>query len=967
MKHLSENLLPSIKKSVEKNKKTVLFLENWSSLPLVVNSLEKPCSVVCDEGLFDDISSSFDLLSDKIAFIPRVDEDESLSSSYHQEMFERASALISFCSADVNLFIVDSSSVKKPLFYSDGPKPFVFCVEKTKREDFLYFLKQNKYENTDIVSEPGEYSSRGGVLDVFSYNSQYPFRVGFLGGNTKALVFNPNSGDVIREETSVKVFPIPQKPLYSIEKRIKEQGLIVFCKKEKIIIENSGNKNRETHTIESPIKTIKYSDYKKNKDKKIVFCSFLLSSGCKYKETYYLPSWYVDGKNNLKTKKIPLVGKLNHGDYYIHDVFGVCQYTGNIEGSGDNKKGYISLRFSDGRITLSVGLLNRLHFFAPKGSNCELGSFSKNKKWLKQRSKAEQAAKDFSESILSSYIERESSLIPPFKYDKELFNLFLSEFKYLDTRDQSLAWLKIKKDLLSDIPMHRLLCGDVGFGKTEIAIRAVFLAFINNKKAIILAPTTILSQQLYTCFNDRLKAFGCKISQISRLTKNNKEKFQSFLLEKADVLIGTHSIIKNKEVLKKASLLVVDEEHRFGVKDKEKIIELSPHCNFLSMSATPIPRTLQFALSGIRNISTLLTAPVERRPIITNSHVFSFKTIKNYILKELNRGGQIYFVDNSVDSLKKMFHYFQKELPNIKSSYLYGGMEKNNIKKTMNAFREKNLSILFSTTIIESGIDVSSANTIIINNAHMFGLSQLHQLRGRVGRSDIQSYAALFIPKNKKITKEGGQRLASLKRYSSLGSGYNLSLEDLQIRGSGSLFGYKQSGESTVGFNLYSKILSKTMRNGFYVDSSQEPIIDIDEAFISSSIISDQDQKVFYYKKISDCLNEEGVDRFLEETTLLFGFLPVEFVMLFKSKKLSFLAEKTPVVGIKKDNSLFTITASSIKIKNISSFLNKTSEFFDSKKIKYTISSNTSFLKIQFSFVSEDYYILLKSYLNIYV
>ena len=181
------------------------------------------------------------------------------------------------------------------------------------------------------------------------------------------------------------------------------------------------------------------------------------------------------------------------------------------------------------------------------------------------------------------------------------------------------------------------------------------------------------------------------------------------------------------------------------------------------------------------------------------------------------------------------------------------------------------------------------------------------------------------------------------------------------------MFGYKQSGESTVGFNLYSKILSKTMRNGFYVDSSQEPIIDIDEAFISSSIISDQDQKVFYYKKISDCLNEEGVDRFLEETTLLFGFLPVEFVMLFKSKKLSFLAEKTPVVGIKKDNSLFTITASSIKIENISSFLNKTSEFFDSKKIKYTISSNTSFLKIQFSFVSEDYYILLKSYLNIYV
>ena len=967
MKHSSENLLPNIKKSAEKNKKTILFLESWSSLPLLVSSLKKPCSIICDEGLFDDVSSSFNLLSSSIAFVPHIDKDESISSSYHQEMFERASALVSYSYNDISLFIVDKTSVKRPLFHSEELEPFVFCGEKTKREDFLAFLEQNRYESTDVVSTPGEYASRGGVLDVFSFSSKYPFRVGFLGGNTKALIFNPNSGDVVREETTVKAFPFPQKPLYSIEEKIKQHKFIILCKKEKIIIENTQTKSVTALTIKDPIKTIRYSDYKKNKDKEIVFCSFLLSSGCKYKNTYYLPSWYVDGKNNISTKKIPLVGRLKHGDYYVHDVFGVCQYTGNIEGSDENKKGFISLRFSDGRITLSVNLLNKLHFYAPGGSNCELGSFSKNKKWLKQRSRAEQAAKDFSQSILSSYIERESSLIPPFKYDEDLFNLFLSEFKYLDTKDQSLAWLKIKEDLSSNLPMHRLLCGDVGFGKTEIAIRAVFYAFINNKKAVVLAPTTILSQQLYSCFSDRLKAFGCNIFQVSRLTKNNKEKFKDFLLGKTDVLIGTHSIIKNQDVLKKASLLVVDEEHRFGVKDKEKIIKISPHCNFLSMSATPIPRTLQFALSGIRNISTLLTAPVERRPIITNVHVFNLKTIANYILKELNRSGQVYFVDNSVDSLKRMFNYFRKELPNIKSSYLYGGMEKNKIKKTMNKFREKSFSVLFSTTIIESGIDVSAANTIIINNAHMFGLSQLHQLRGRVGRSDVQSYAALFIPKNKQITKEGEERLASLKRHSSLGSGYSLSLEDLQIRGSGSLFGYKQSGESTVGFSLYSKILSKTMRNGFYVDSTQDPVIDIDSAFISSSIIKDQDQKVFYYKKISDCLNEESVNLFLEETTILFGALPFEFVMLFKSKKLSFLAEKTPVVGIKKDNFLFTITASSIKIKNISSFLNKSSDFFENKKIKYTVSSNTSFLKIQFSFVDEDYYILLKSYLNLYV
>ena len=210
-------------------------------------------------------------------------------------------------------------------------------------------------------------------------------------------------------------------------------------------------------------------------------------------------------------------------------------------------------------------------------------------------------------------------MIPPFKYDKDLFNLFLSEFKYLDTKDQSLAWLKIKEDLSSNLPMHRLLCGDVGFGKTEIAIRAVFYAFINNKKAVVLAPTTILSQQLYSCFNDRLKAFGCNIFQVSRLTKNNKEKFKDFLLGKTDVLIGTHSIIKNQDVLKKASLLVVDEEHRFGVKDKEKIIKISPRCNFLSMSATPIPRTMMMTIYGDMDISLIKSKPKNRKPIKTYS------------------------------------------------------------------------------------------------------------------------------------------------------------------------------------------------------------------------------------------------------------------------------------------------------------------------------------------------------------
>jgi len=951
---------------VRKNRKTTCKIEDWSSLPLIIKALNERCFLECDEKVFDEIASSFDLLSDKNVFVPYVEEEKkAFSKTYHQEMFERASVLVSSCLNSICLFVVDKRALKAPLYYKKKESPYVISGGEESRKDLLSFLHENNYLRVEAVCEPGEYAVRGGVFDIFSFGSSFPFRAGFLGGEGGILYFNTSSGSVVKETNSANVYPFPQKPKISIQETSLNADLYIKCKGGVVEIINKKTKRASVYKVKETFKTISYSLYKNKKNKSIHFCSYLLSRGCEYGGVFYLPRWFSGAKDSVGViKKIPLIGSLSLGDYYVHERFGICQYTGSITGTEDDKKGFVSLKFSDGKMNLAVSLLGQIYFYAPSVSGCTLGSLNKSRRWEKQRKKAEEEAGDFIKNVLSSYVKRESSLVLPYKKDQDLIGLFLSEFSFLDTPDQSLAWEKILEDLCSERPMHRLLCGDVGFGKTEIAMRAVFLSFINKKQSVLLAPTTILSHQLFSCFSERFFSFGCKIAQVSRLTKNNAQNISRFLRGETDVLIGTHSVIKNSAVLSKASLLIVDEEHRFGVKDKEKIIEISPSCNYLSMSATPIPRTLQLALSGVRNISTLLSAPVERMPIITNVHSFNIKTIKNYFLKELNRDGQVYFVDNSVDSLKQMYVYFHKELPNISSSFLYGGMNKENIKTIMRGFRNNKIKILFSTTIIESGIDVSRANTIVINNAHMFGLSQLHQLRGRVGRSNKQSYACLLIPKKIKITQQGRARLLSIKKHSSLGSGYSLALEDLQIRGAGNLFGYAQSGEAVIGFDYYSKILSKTMRFGSFSTNRPDPIVDFDNAYIPSSLIEDEAQRIFYYKKISDCLSEGSVVSFFNETTSLFGPLPKEVSLLFDSKKLSFLAEKTPVVGIKKTKQFFIITASSFGIKNIPVFLNNVSLYFNSKNIPYVVSSDSSFLKIKFSYIKEDSYILLENFLK---
>ena len=972
MKHSSKKGLFGFKENIlsllKQNNRVSFQVESTSIISFILSVFDFQKVILSKNNDFDDILSSFGVFPKNVVGFPylkQFNRQDYVVKSHHQEMFENASVMFSSNIEEIKTCVVDERVLDVPSLYKKKSQNILVGHKGVDQETLVDFLIVNKYEKVDAVSCPGEYVIRGGIIDIFSFGIAFPFRLGFLSETTQVMFFDQSSGDILRKEKSVLIYPEPQKRKLSIKDCI--DGFIIISYKNKTLtMENLKCKNSNSINSNDFFETLSYQKYlKRSKEKaSVVFSPHLLSEGCYFNNTFFLPSWFANKKEGSAPERVPLSGSLHVGDFYVHESFGVCKYLGFSPGYEEGEK--ITLLFDDGKILLDVKYLDKISFFAPKSvEEMQLDSMNKIGKWKRKKQKSYDKAHEFVESMVDAYAQRDVHINKGLDFDEELFAMFLSSFPYVDTQDQSSAWGSIKKDLCSDKPMHRLLCGDVGFGKTEIAMRASFLICLNSKQVLVLAPTTILCEQLFSCFKERFSAFGVKTERISRLTKKNNQNISLFLDKKLDILIGTHAILKNDQLLGRASLIVVDEEHRFGVKDKEKILEFSPGCHFLSMSATPIPRSLQLSLSGVRNISTLLTAPMSRKPIITNVLYFSKQLIKTIILSEVSRNGQVYIVDNSVNNVKSVSSLISSFFPDFSISFLHGSLDKKTINNTMSMFRLKKINILISTVIIESGIDIPSANTIIINNAHMFGLSQLHQLRGRVGRSNVQSYAYMLIPKTKKITKDGISRLKSIKKHSSLGAGYSLAVEDLQIRGAGSLFGYSQSGQSFVGFEYYSKLLSRAMKNIKYRGLDFKPAeISLGSFYIPESFIPIDEERAFYYKSIFECLDLDSLGILLSKTVKLFGSIPESFLLLFKTKELSLFCEPTPIVSIVKKESTFIITCSALGLVDISTFISKVDVFFIKNTISYTLKPDSNLLKIQFKYIGEDCYILLEDFIK---
>ena len=583
----------------------------------------------------------------------------------------------------------------------------------------------------------------------------------------------------------------------------------------------------------------------------------------------------------------------NVGDYIVHIDHGVGIFGGLVRMRDDmgRVKEVVKLTYKDGDVVfVSVHALNKISRYKPREGEAPKINKLGSRSWQTLKSNAKSRVKDIAKDLIQLYAKRKASKGFAFSPDSYLQEELESSFMYEDTPDQELATIAVKQDMEDSCPMDRLVCGDVGFGKTEIAIRAAFKAVADSKQVAVLVPTTILALQHFTTFTSRLKGLPCTVDYVSRLRTAKEIRVIQERLGKGqiDILIGTHKILGKGFDFKDLGLLVIDEEQKFGVAAKERLRQMKMSVDTLTLTATPIPRTLQFSLLGARDLSIINTPPPNRIPIQTEIILFDEKEIKSIINYELNRGGQIFFLHNKVEELTSIYEILHRLVPDMRICVAHGQMESKELENRMLDFIRGDYDMLLCTTIIENGLDIPNANTIIINQAQNIGLSDLHQLRGRVGRSNKRAFCYLIVPPLVTITDDARRRLRAIEEFSDLGSGFNIAMQDLDIRGAGNLLGAEQSGFiMDMGYETYQKILAEAMeelgvetglttrnvRNTFVEDCT----IETDQpAFIPDGFIDINAEKIRIYKQLDSMVSEKEIDRFGSQLADRFGKLPQE-------------------------------------------------------------------------------------------
>ncbi len=625
------------------------------------------------------------------------------------------------------------------------------------------------------------------------------------------------------------------------------------------------------------------------------------------------------------------LNQLRPGDYVVHIDHGVGRFDGLVKLTENGKTHEaIKLVYKDGDVLfVNVHALHRISRY--KSGDGEPPKIYKlgNGAWQKLKNAAKKAVKDISRELIALYARRKASKGFAFSPDSYLQHELEASFRWEDTPDQQTTVAAIKKDMESEQPMDRLVCGDVGFGKTEVAIRAAFKAAVDGKQVAVLVPTTILALQHYRSFMERLRDFAVNIEYLNR-TKSTKEvnRIREDLASgKIDILIGTHKILGKNIKFHDLGLLIIDEEQKFGVAAKEKLTQMSVSVDTLTLTATPIPRTLQFSLMGSRDLSVISTPPPNRQPIITESHVFSEDIIRDAIEVELSRGGQVYFVHNRVEDMPQIQGMISRICPKARIGVGHGKMPSDQLEKLIMDFIYGEFDVLLATTIVENGIDIPNANTIIVNNAQNFGLSDLHQLRGRVGRSDKKAYCYLLSPPEELITPDARRRLRAIEEFSDLGSGFNIAMQDLDIRGAGNLLGAEQSGFiADIGFETYQKIMNEAIAElraeGLQVagmSSEEQDVIDkihfIDDAVIDIEVeaslpdayVAQQAERLKLYRELDSTKDEAALEAFEQRLIDRFGPLPKAARELLNVVRLRWEAIRLGMERVKVKNGLMIV------------------------------------------------------------
>ncbi len=618
-------------------------------------------------------------------------------------------------------------------------------------------------------------------------------------------------------------------------------------------------------------------------------------------------------KEKVKTSKIESFIELKPGDYVVHENYGIGKFVAVEQKEFDDiTKDYIKIIYGGGdTLYLPLEQMSKIQRYIGNSAEdgIKLSKLSSNE-WKKTRSRAKKIVELIAKDLVELYAKRENTKGYKYSPDTAWQKEFEYDFLYVETNDQLKAIEDVKNDMESDKVMDRLICGDVGYGKTEVAIRAIFKACMESKQCAFLVPTTILSQQHYNTIKERFANFPVRVELLSRFrtTKDQEKIIEKIALGEVDVVVGTHRLLSKDIKFKDLGLIVVDEEQRFGVKDKEKLKKLRTNSDVISLSATPIPRTLHMSLSGIRDMSLLEEPPRERQSIITYVMEARESIIADAIEREMYRGGQVYFVYNRVQTIEKMYELLRRIVPSARVAVAHGQMSPRKLEKIINGFTNKEYDVLISTTIIETGMDITNANTMIVYDADKMGLSQLYQLRGRVGRSSTQGYAYFMYEKDKVLTEVSEKRLKTIKEFTEFGSGFKVAMRDLEIRGAGTLLGETQHGHiADIGYEMYVRMLEQEimkLRGEAVEEDVPETEVAIKlNAYIPNDYIEDEMDKIEIYKKIASISSDEDKMELELEIEDRFSDMPFSVSALLEVAYIRSLGKKLKIAKIVKDKS----------------------------------------------------------------
>ena len=608
-----------------------------------------------------------------------------------------------------------------------------------------------------------------------------------------------------------------------------------------------------------------------------------------------------------KAEYIESINDIKEGEFVVHTIHGVGVYLGLSKQEFDGQlKDYLTIEYANkDKLHIPAEQINMLCRYRGSGQIKPKLSRMGGSDWENTKTRVKKEVETIAYDLLRLYARRKMQEGISFEPDSPLQMEMEDAFEYIETPDQQKAINDIKSDMENSTPMDRLVCGDVGFGKTEVAMRAMFKAVTSLKQVAVIVPTTVLALQHFQTISDRFKPFGVNVELFCRFrsAKEQKETLKNLATGKCDVVVATHKLLQDNVLFKDLGLLVIDEEHRFGVRHKEKLKELKENIDIISMSATPIPRTLYMSLSGIKDISVINTPPQNRLPIKTFVGEFNEQTVKNAIVNELDRDGQVFYLYNRVETINEFKLELQKLVPNARISIGHGQLSERELEEVIIGFDNHESDILLCSTIIENGLDIPNANTIIIHDADKLGLAQLYQLRGRVGRSEKQAYCYCLYKKSKELSKEATERLKAIKEFTTLGSGYRIAMRDVEIRGVGNVLGTKQHGHMiNVGFDTYCQLLEETVMElkGEKLEVNKPTIVDINvTAFIPDDWVGSAEQKMIEYKRLADVKNETELEYIVTEWKDRFSRIPVEVENLIKLIKIRLVATECKISAIR--------------------------------------------------------------------